>query len=66
MFGLGLPELIVSFLFFGIIIIPFFINVKLAKSRGKSIALMVLLTFFFSWLVTLILALMPKVDEAQI
>jgi len=36
---------------------------NLAKSRGKSVALMLLLTLIFSWIVTLILAFMPKVEK---
>jgi isoprenylcysteine carboxyl methyltransferase (ICMT) family protein YpbQ len=64
MFGLGNTEtffmLVLSVGFF----IPFFINASLAKSRGKSVALILLLTFIFSWLVTLILAFLPKVENA--
>ncbi len=41
-----------------IIFIPFIINYHLAKSRGKSASLMLLLTLIFSWIVTLCLALM--------
>ena len=41
-------------------LLPFFINAALAKSRGKSVILTLLLTFIFSWLVTLILAFIPK------
>lgn len=69
MFGLGGPEfaVILTFLFVVVIgFLPFVINYKLAQSRGKSVALMMLLTVIFSWVVTLILAFMPKVvkDEA--
>ena len=42
--------------------LPFIINFKLAKSRGKSVPLMMLLTLIFSWIVTLILAFHPKVN----
>jgi hypothetical protein len=62
MFGIGLPELIILLFIFFVVILPFIINARLAKSRGKSVALMILLTFFFSWIVTLILAFMPKVE----
>jgi len=41
--------------------LPFIINISLAKSRGKSVVLMLALTLIFSWIVTLILAFMPKV-----
>ena len=63
MFGLRIPELIIIFLIFGGFLLPFIINANLAKSRGKSVALMFLLRVFFSWIVTLILALMSKVPE---
>jgi len=42
--------------------LPFIINANLAVSRGKNVALMILLTLIFSWIVTLILAFMPKVE----
>ncbi len=64
MFGLGLPELVVLFIIGAVIFFsPYFINYKLAKSRGreKEICLWMLLTLLFSWLTTLILAVMkPK------
>jgi hypothetical protein len=66
MFGIGFPELIILLVIFVVIILPFIINAKLAKSRGKSVALMLLLTFIFSWIVTLILAVMPKVEETDL
>lgn len=69
MFGLGMPELIVIIVTFIVIfcgiILPFIINANLAKSRGKSVALMLFLTLIFSWIVTLILAFMPKVEETS-
>lgn len=65
MFGIGLPELIFLIVIFGIAFLPFIINANLAKSRGKSVALMLLLTFFFSWIVTLILAFLPKVETVK-
>lgn len=58
MFGLGLVELGIL-IFLGLGVWCFIINVKLARSRGKSVAGVVLLTFFFSWLVTLILFFLP-------
>lgn len=61
MFGLGLPELFILLVIF----LPFILNYNLAKSRGKSIVLMLLLTFIFSWIVTLILAIMPKVETSS-
>lgn len=62
MFNIGGPELVVLF-FILFVLLPFFINASLAKSRGKSIILMLLLTLIFSWIVTLILAFMPKVKN---
>ena len=59
--GLGMPELLIFLLLF----LPFFINPILAISRGKSIALILLLTLIFSWLVTLILAFIPKVKKTS-
>ena len=63
MFGLGLPELIGVLVGLCVIFLPFIINANLAKSRGKSVALMLFLTLIFWWIVTLILAFMPKVEE---
>lgn len=59
MFGLGALELAILFVIF----LPFIINIFLAKSRGKSVVLMLLLTLIFSWIVTLVLAFMPKVPQ---
>ena len=44
-------------------VLPLVINGVLAKSRGKSVWLMLLLTVIFSWIVTLILAFMPRVEQ---
>lgn len=65
MFGLGGPEVLVIFFVLLIGILPFIINASLARSRGKSVFLMLLLTLIFSWIVTLILAFMPKVQKEQ-
>ena len=68
MFGLGGQEVgIIGVLFFLLIfsILPFIINAKLARSRGKSVPLMLLLTLVFSWIVTLILAVMPRADAEE-
>jgi hypothetical protein len=54
---------IIFLVFFMGYFLPFFINASLAKSRGKSVALMLLLTCIFSWVVTLILAILPKVER---
>ena len=63
MFGLGGQEVgIIGVLFFVLmfLILPFIINAKLARSRGKSVPLMLLLTLVFSWIVTLVLAVMSS------
>ena len=68
MFGLGAAEggiLSVLFMIIVFYVLPFFINASLAKSRGRSVILMLLLTCVFSWIVTLILAIMPKVESQQ-
>jgi hypothetical protein len=49
---------VILFVFF-----PFLINSSLARSRGKSVALMLLLTVIFSWIVTLVLACLPKKEQ---
>lgn len=65
MFGLGIPELIVFLPFMLFLVLPFIINASLAKSRGKSVPLMLILTLLFSWIVTLILAFMPVVVSKE-
>ena len=52
-FGLFLSIILLGF------ILPFIFNGFLARSRGKNVFLMLLLTLFFSWFLTLILALLP-------
>ena len=64
MFGIGGPEVVVL-LFIACLILPFVLNARLARSRGKNVALMLLLTVIFSWIVTLILAFMPIVEPTQ-
>lgn len=64
MFALGPGEILILLLIFGVIP-PFIINAKLAKRRGKSVALMLLLTCIFSWIVTLILAFLPDKEEVK-
>lgn len=62
MFGMDAPVVLVSFVIIIGFLLPFIINASLAKSRGKSVVLMLLLTLIFSWIVTLILAFMPKTE----
>jgi len=63
MFGLGVPEASILLIFFFVFLLPFFINASLARSRGKSVVLMLFLTCIFSWIVTLILAFLPRVEQ---
>jgi len=65
MFGIGLPEVIIGSFILAGILLPFLVNANLAKSRGKSVPLMLFLTLIFSWIVTLILAFMPKVETVK-
>ena len=60
MFGLDGGGAVVLLFLVGGYLLPFLINIPLAASRGKSVALIVLLTVIFSWIVTLILAMLPK------
>ena len=62
MFGLGGMEGGILLVLVGGYLLPFLINIPLAASRGKSVALIVLLTAIFSWIVTLILAMLPKAE----
>lgn len=57
MFGLDNGVFILVVL--GLIFLPFFINDSLARSRGKNPWLILLLTCIFSWVVTLILVMLP-------
>lgn len=60
MFGLDGGGAVVLLFLVGGYLLPFFINAVLASSRGKSVVLMLLLTAIFSWIVTLILAMLPR------
>jgi hypothetical protein len=68
MFGLGMPELIVFVIFpltiLGLVL-PFFVNYKLAKTRGKDVLMVMLLTMVFSWFVTLLLVLLPETHSKE-
>lgn len=65
MFGLNISDIIVLLFILAILFLPFILNFFLAQSRGKSVVLMLLLTIIFSWIVTLILACLPRVENHQ-
>lgn len=52
-------ELVFIGLFF---LLPIPVNVYLAVTRGKSVLLFLIFTFFLGWIITLILAIMSPVD----
>lgn len=62
MFGVGISDFVI---FSILILIPCVINYNLAKSRGKSVPLMIVLTLIFSWIITLILAFLPESSNAS-
>ncbi|MBU0665368.1 MAG: hypothetical protein KJ990_12605 [Proteobacteria bacterium] len=59
MFGMDSGGLVFMLVVLGVIFLPFFINDSLARSRGKNPWLILLLTCIFSWIVTLILVMLP-------
>jgi uncharacterized PurR-regulated membrane protein YhhQ (DUF165 family) len=63
MFGMDFgAAILIAIIFY---LSPFIINIFLARSRGKSVILMFILTIIFSWIVTLILAFMPKAQKIE-
>ncbi len=48
-----------------LLLLPFVLNVELAKSRGKKIALVMVLTFFLSWIVTIVLFILPSIEQSK-
>jgi hypothetical protein len=44
-------------------LLPFFLNVRLAHSRKRSLVWILLLTVLFHWIVTFALLLLPPVSE---
>jgi len=65
MFGLDTGGVYFTLIILVAFLLPFFINASLAKSRGQSVALMLLLTLILSWIVTIILFFMPRTDLKQ-
>jgi hypothetical protein len=59
----GLIMEILSSPFIFLWILPLVINYFLAKSRGKNVALMLVLTLFFSWIITISLSCMQLVAD---
>ena len=60
-----MPEAVYFLFLFGslLYLLPFIVNYYLARSRGKHILLMLLLTIPFSYIVTLVLAYLPEVEQ---
>lgn len=46
-------------------LLPFLLNFYLAKTRGKNILLMLFLTIPFSYVITVILAYLPKAEKEE-
>ena len=62
-----MPGAILFIIISGILLffLPFILNFSLSKTRGKNVVLMLFLTIIFSYLITLILAFLPVVDEEK-
>jgi uncharacterized membrane protein (DUF485 family) len=43
-----------------LLVAPFFINIRLAQRKNKSVYTIFILTFVFGWIVTLILMFFPN------
>ena len=63
MFGLDRVSAARVFIAIVLLLLPFVLNVELARSRGKKIALVMVLTFFLSWIVTLVLFFLPSKEQ---
>jgi cellobiose-specific phosphotransferase system component IIC len=46
-------------------LLPFILNYYLARSRGKNILLMLILSIPFSYIITLVLAYLPEVEKGE-
>lgn len=69
MFGLGMPELIVFVMFpltVAVLVLPFYINYKVAKAKGKDVLMIMILTAIFSWFVTLLLVFTNDTSESTL
>ncbi len=62
-----MPEALFFLFLFGslLYLLPFIVNYYLAGTRGKNILFMLLLTIPFSYLVTVVLALLPEVEKEE-
>ena len=65
MFGLDRVSAARVFIAIVLLLLPFVLNVELARSRGKKIALVMVLTFFLSWIVTLVLFFLPSTAQPK-
>ena len=65
MFGLDRVSAARVFIAIVLLLLPFVLNVELARSRGKRLALVMVLTFFLSWIVTLVLFFLPSTAQTK-
>ena len=65
MFGLDRVSAARVFIAIVLLLLPFVLNVELARSRGKKIALVMVLTFLLSWIVTLVLFFLPSKEQPK-
>lgn len=63
MYGLDTGGTFFTFVLVVCVTLPFIINAALAKSRGQRLGLVMLVTLLLSWIVTVILFFMPKIDS---
>lgn len=62
MFGLDTGGTFFTFVLGVCLVLPFIINAALAKSRGQKLGMIMVVTLFLSWIVTVILFFMPKAE----
>ena len=65
MFGLDRVSAARVFIAIVLLLLPFVLNVELARSRGKRVAPVMVLTFFLSWIVTLVLFFLPSTAQPK-
>ena len=65
MFGLDRMSAARVFIAIVLLLLPFVLNVELARSRGKRVAPVMVLTFLLSWIVTLVLFFLPSKEQPK-